>query len=138
MRVTLENLAQFAHQFVSTLPPPGAHAHVVGLQGDLGAGKTTFVQHVAHELGVVESVTSPTFVIMQKYRTTHPAFTTLVHIDAYRLKPDETATIDWAQVRTDPHALILVEWPDLLGLSQVPTLQFSVASEVERDIVYAS
>ena len=138
MRVSLENLAQFANEFVTTLPTPLVRAHVVGLRGDLGAGKTTFVQHVARALGVNASVTSPTFVIMQTYQTSHPTLTTLVHIDAYRLKPNEAHTIGWPQVTENPHALVLVEWPELLGLTDIPTLSFSVVSENERDITYAN
>ena len=41
---------------------------VIALHGDLGAGKTTFMQTLAKELGVTEVVTSPTFVIMKKYK----------------------------------------------------------------------
>lgn len=140
MRVMLENLAQFANDFVSALPPSvGARAHVVGLTGELGAGKTTFVQHVASDMGVAESVTSPTFVIMQKYPTKHSVFTTLVHIDAYRLKPEEAKTIGWEDTIKDPHALVLVEWPECLGpaFSDAHRMTFSVTSEFERDIVYA-
>ncbi len=70
MDLTLEGLATFAKEFVATLPQrPGASALVVGLKGDLGAGKTAFVQAVAREMGVKESVTSPTFVIAQSYQT---------------------------------------------------------------------
>lgn len=140
MLVSLENLAGFAHEFVQSLPQSvGTRAHIVGLQGDLGAGKTTFVQHLARELGVRESVTSPTFVIMQKYQTTHPVFTTLVHIDAYRLKPGESETIGWSGVTEDPHSLVIVEWPTLLDAfpPDAQTLVFSVTSEEERSVEYA-
>lgn len=142
MQVFLENLAQFADDFVHALPvAPATGAHIVGLKGDLGAGKTTFVQHVARALGVRESVTSPTFVIMQKYGTTHPVFTTLVHIDAYRLSSAEAGTIGWEETLKDPHALVVVEWPEMLGEhfpKNVPTLVFSVQGETARTIEHAS
>jgi tRNA threonylcarbamoyladenosine biosynthesis protein TsaE len=60
--------------------PPGS---VLALHGDLGAGKTTFVQGLARGLGIQESVTSPTFAILVLHRG---AGKTLVHVDAYRLE----------------------------------------------------
>lgn len=60
--------------------PPGT---VLALHGDLGAGKTTFVQGFALGLGIQESVTSPTFAILALHRG---AGKTLVHVDAYRIQ----------------------------------------------------
>src|SRR3989338_3678065 len=70
-------------------------ATVVGLSGDLGSGKTSFVQGVANALGVSEHVTSPTFILERIYKLSVPkpstydlvpnTFSHLVHIDAYRL-----------------------------------------------------
>jgi tRNA threonylcarbamoyladenosine biosynthesis protein TsaE len=111
MDLTREGLQDFAHEFVADLPPRGPQAYVVGLQGGLGAGKTTFVQMVAKELGVAESVTSPTFVIAQNYTTSHPVFQHLVHMDAYRLTPLEPDTIGFASALADPSNLIRVEGP---------------------------
>ena len=56
---------------------------VICLQGDLGAGKTTFVQGVAHGWGSLDSVSSPTFIIVNVYRRGDEA--RLFHMDAYRL-----------------------------------------------------
>jgi tRNA threonylcarbamoyladenosine biosynthesis protein TsaE len=113
MELTLGGLQDYARQFVTELPgAAGPRAHFVGLQGELGSGKTTFVQSVARELGVTEDVTSPTFVIAQNYKTSHPVFQRLVHIDAYRLSPDEPDTIGFADVLADPTNLIFVEWPE--------------------------
>lgn len=142
MLVPLENLADFARTFVSTLPKtPGSRAHIVGLSGDLGAGKTTFVQHVARELGVTDPVTSPTYVIAERYDITHPPFTSLVHIDAYRLEPKEVSTIGWEDFIKNPENLVLVEWPENIGdafPSDAEKLSFSVVSESSRDIAHAS
>ena len=140
MQVPLEKMAEFARSFCESLPPVRERAHVVGLVGDLGAGKTTFVQHVANELGVVDPVLSPTYVFVQSHQTTHPVFTTLVHIDAYRLKPEEAHTIGWPKVADDPHALVLVEWPERLGdefPSTAPQIHFEVLSDTEREVSYA-
>ena len=118
----------------------GVHAHVVGLSGDLGAGKTTFVQNVAKELGGTQAVTSPTFVLAQRYTIQRAPFTSLIHIDAYRLKEDETHTIGWERFYTDPTNLILIEWPEkLVGVfpPDAPVLNFAVVDETHRTISYA-
>src|SRR3990172_7887544 len=64
-----------------------SHALVVALQGELGAGKTTFVQGLLRSLGVKQNILSPTFVIMKRFslrnRKTH--FRNVYHIDAYRI-----------------------------------------------------
>jgi tRNA threonylcarbamoyladenosine biosynthesis protein TsaE len=137
MLVTLADLAGLAERFVAALPPPSTHAHIVGLSGDLGAGKTTFMQAVARALGVTNDVTSPTFVIAQRYRTTHPVYSSLVHIDAYRLSPEEIHTIGLSDFTHDPHTLVCIEWPEKLGRALpagTPTLNFAVVSDTERSI----
>ncbi len=143
MEVSLEKMGEFAAQFVAGLPTGvGEKAHVVGLSGDLGAGKTTFVQHAARELGVKEQVTSPTFVIAQAYQTTHPVFTRLVHMDAYRLEDEVKDTVGFAEFLQDPHTLMLVEWPEKLPREVIfpadaPVLKFEVVDEQTRNISYA-
>lgn len=90
---------------------------IIALQGDLGAGKTVFSKGVAHTLGVVEEVTSPTFVIQKTYTLPEgKPWKRLVHIDAYRLESEaELSTIGWHDLATDPGNLILIEWPEQVG-----------------------
>ena len=81
-------------------------AFAIGLQGDLGSGKTTFVQGFAKGFGVKEKVLSPTFVIMKKYGT-------LYHIDCYRLENSkELRELGWDKIMSDPQNIILIEWPE--------------------------
>ncbi len=90
-------------------------AHVVALSGDLGAGKTTLTQHIAHELGIHEKIQSPTFVIMKFYPITRPGgvYKKLIHIDAYRLsKDEELKNLGWDTYLASPENLIIVEWPE--------------------------
>ena len=91
---------------------------IVALRGDLGAGKTIFVQGAARALGVDEQVTSPTFVIEKVYQLPEGrSWRHLIHIDAYRLSGEEELhTIGWGELATDPHNLIMIEWPERLGL----------------------
>ncbi len=88
-------------------------ATVVGLTGELGAGKTTFVKGVARELGVREMVTSPTFVIMKIYKLVRQPWKHIVHIDAYRLESaDELRPLGWDEIVADSGNLILIEWAE--------------------------
>lgn len=92
---------------------PGALATVVTLSGGLGAGKTTFVQGIARALGIEESVTSPTFVIMKIYDLENQVFEKLIHMDAYRLKgAHHLKVLGWDELLQNPKHLICVEWPE--------------------------
>jgi tRNA threonylcarbamoyladenosine biosynthesis protein TsaE len=81
----------------------------LGLYGDLGAGKTTFVQGIAQGWGSLDSVTSPTFVLCNEYR--RPDGLVLHHLDAYRLCGAlEAEDLDIiAMLETGP---LLVEWAE--------------------------
>ena len=89
---------------------------VICLEGDLGAGKTTFTQGLAHALGVKGRVTSPTFCIVQE----HPAaggasIPLLVHMDLYRLHgEDDVLAIGWEDYLAQG-AVLVVEWPERAG-----------------------
>lgn len=88
-------------------------AMILALSGELGAGKTTFVQTLARELGVTEQVQSPTYVLMKSYPIAFEHWNTLVHIDAYRLQtPEEFLTLRPQEFLSNPHALVVVEWPE--------------------------
>jgi tRNA threonylcarbamoyladenosine biosynthesis protein TsaE len=77
------------------------------LQGDLGAGKTTFTQGFAVGAGTDELVNSPTFVLMNEYHGRLPVY----HADLYRLDaPEEVAALDLANASLD--GALLVEWPE--------------------------
>lgn len=105
-------------------------AMVLTLSGDLGAGKTTFVQAIAAHLGVSESVQSPTFVIMKQYATTSEIFTTLVHIDAYRIEDvAELAPLHFDEVLHDPYTLVCVEWPEHIAAA-LPASAYGLSLEV--------
>lgn len=92
---------------------PANNATVVALAGDLGAGKTTLTQAIARALGIKETVISPTFVIMKSYKLSDSVFSTLVHIDAYRLNSaKELLRLGWDELISNPKNLILIEWPE--------------------------
>ena len=85
---------------------------VLALHGDMGVGKTTFVQGLAQGLGVKEHVTSPTFAIYSVYQGTARK---LVHLDAYRLeKETQIKALLLDEYLVSPWCLA-VEWPEKTG-----------------------
>ncbi len=105
---------QIARDFLKNLKPNTSAATIVGLYGDLGSGKTTFTQFIAKELGIEETVASPTFVIEKIYKlNNHPHFTHLIHIDAYRLESGaELEVLGWRDITSESGNLIFLEWPE--------------------------
>jgi tRNA threonylcarbamoyladenosine biosynthesis protein TsaE len=89
---------------------------LVTFEGELGAGKTTFIQAVTRGLGVTRPATSPTYALVHRYQGARgPVF----HLDCFRLRSaDEAADLDWEGLMTEGDA-ILVEWPERGG-SWVP------------------
>lgn len=89
--------------------PPGA---VVTISGELGAGKTTFVQALVRGLGVTGQATSPTYALVHRYEGRRgPVF----HLDCYRLSsPAEASDLGWDDMLREGDAL-LVEWPERAG-----------------------
>ncbi len=89
------------------------NAHVVALSGELGAGKTTFTQHLAKEFGVKRKIISPTFVLIRRYQLNKGKYKQLYHLDAYRLKSGEDLLkLGWKEIISNPEHLVLIEWPE--------------------------
>lgn len=130
-RVLLTELEAFAKAVLARLPTTGEHAALVALSGDLGAGKTTFVQALGRALGVEEIIQSPTYVLMKSYPIEFGRFIKLVHIDAYRLTdPKEFGTLHPHDFFDDPHALVVLEWPQRVeGVLPKPDLMLRFSSE---------
>lgn len=128
-KVTLQELPYFVRNVLAvigmqSLDAAQGKATIVALRGELGAGKTTFTQALARELGIAEPLQSPTYVLMKSYPIafTNPfpgiegRFDRLVHIDAYRLNSaKEFAALKPEQFLQDPKALVVVEWPEKVG-----------------------
>lgn len=114
-------------------------AKVLFLEGDLGAGKTTFTKELAETLGIVkEDVHSPTFILKKEYQAGHPFFKKLIHIDAYRFEdPKEVRALKLEQDSHDDKTLIVIEWPSKLGgaLDEDMTIAFSVIDDDTREVM---
>ena len=91
---------------------------VIVLSGDLGAGKTAFVQGAAAALGVTDRVTSPSFVLVREYEGSFP----ILHIDVYRLSNLQELTDLGYEEFLDPRWIVFIEWGDAVGPLLPPSL----------------
>jgi tRNA threonylcarbamoyladenosine biosynthesis protein TsaE len=109
---------------------------VVALSGDLGAGKTAFVQGAAVALGVKERVTSPSFVLMREYAGDLP----VLHLDVYRLNNLQELIDLGFEEFLDPTRVVFVEWGDAVT-PVLPESHLDVRLELDegdaRRIVFA-
>jgi len=115
---------------------------LVCLRGDLGGGKTTFVKGLAEELGVKETVNSPTFVIMRKYVSSKKMNKkyALYHFDCYRINdPKDVLDLGWEEIIGGKNNIILVEWPEriekILPRNKL-NIEFDFIDETSRSIKF--
>jgi len=113
-------------------------ALVIGLKGELGGGKTTFIQGFAKGSDIKEKILSPTFVMMKSFSIKKGKFRKLHHLDVYRI--DSTAelkTLRFKEILSDKKNIVLIEWVDLIKKA-VPkdsiNITFSFVSENTRRI----
>ena len=98
---------EFAYKFASKLKK----GDVVLLNGNLGAGKTTFTQFVFEALGVKEKVTSPTFAILKTYEGKFR----LHHFDTYRITTEEAIEAGFEETLADSESVIFIEWSETIA-----------------------
>lgn len=113
----------------AALAPNLLPGDVVSLAGDLGAGKTVFVQGLAAALGVEERITSPTFTLVHEYQGRFP----VVHVDVYRLDSIQEVLDLGFEELLDPSAVLLVEWGEAV-LPLLPRRYLEVAIRRSADV----
>ena len=120
MNIKLSQAVKQARKIAGTLKG----GEILALSGDLGSGKTTFTKALGEQLGVRELITSPTFVLMQHYKTklkgsdSKPIW--LYHLDLYRTKNfSEIKDIGLTEVWGRPEVITVIEWADKIS-SQLP------------------
>ncbi len=137
---SLDDTQKIARELLRSLTPVDDFAMVLFFSGELGSSKTTFTKLLARELGITETVISPTFILEKKYTIKkHPHFKTLVHIDAYRFDtPSEAKVLRLEDTLKDPHTLVVIEWPEKLGKKIIPTkkVSFKSLSENSKQIIW--
>lgn len=95
----------------AALAPALLPGDVVALSGELGSGKTVFVQGLAAALGAHTRVTSPTFTLVHEYQGRYP----IVHLDVYRLDSIQEVLDLGFEELLDPAAVLLVEWGEAVS-----------------------
>jgi tRNA threonylcarbamoyladenosine biosynthesis protein TsaE len=123
---TAQDTEDFGWQLACARPAHEAPFAVLNLEGELGAGKTTFARGFLRALGVTDPVRSPTYTLVDVYSS---AGLTLLHVDLYRLRdPAELESLglrEWAR----PGHIWLIEWPEK-GAGRLPApdlkLRFAV------------
>lgn len=102
-----EETRAFGHDLAKSLKK----GSVIAMIGDLGAGKTTLTKYIAEGLGITQTITSPTFTIVQEYKGGRLP---LYHFDVYRVNdPDELFEIGCDEY-FDGDGVVVVEWADLI------------------------
>jgi len=144
---SLTELRGIAEDVLKEIARRGAEdrATVIGLSGDLGAGKTAFVKCSADILGIQETITSPTFILEKIYPLSKnlifgERFSRFIHIDAYRLETgNEMRALDWETITHDPKNIIFIEWPEQVAEvmpPQIISLSFEYVDEGTRKITF--
>jgi tRNA threonylcarbamoyladenosine biosynthesis protein TsaE len=128
LRLRADELNRFGEDLGRQLTAPT----VIGLSGELGAGKTTLVQAMCRGLGARAPATSPTYALVHRYDAgDRPVY----HVDCYRLRfPDEARDLGFDDM-TSEGAIVLIEWPERAG-SWAPPLDrhFRLAHDPDPEV----
>ena len=104
---------------------------IMAFYGSMGAGKTTFIKAVCLVLGSVDIVTSPTFTIVNEYRTNEGE--TIYHIDFYRIKKQEEVFDFGIEEYLSGNSYCLMEWPELVEAILPPdTVKIVIDSDIDE------
>ena len=113
---TEQDLEDLANKFARNIPRP----LIVWLEGDLGAGKTTFARGLIHALGYKGRVKSPTYGLLEHYQL---ETLTVLHMDLYRISDPGELEYLGIEDLLDTRTILLIEWPDR-GASWLPEPDF--------------
>lgn len=120
-----QKLAEILAKEIMASPSLQSGAFVIGLEGDLGSGKTTFTQGFAKGLKIKEKILSPTFVILKRFgihkhklrikkqETRSKRHKYFYHLDCYRLdSPKDLFVFGFKEILKNPENIVLIEWAD--------------------------
>ena len=103
---TPEALPEAAQEFIAAMD----QNTVFAFRAEMGAGKTTFIKAICEELGVEDTINSPTFAIVNEYRSATAEL--IYHFDCYRIKKIDEAIDFGFEDYMDSGALCFIEWPE--------------------------
>lgn len=133
-----DDVETLAHKVIHILSSvESGRAKVILLDGDLGAGKTTFTKELAGVMGIdKEKVNSPTFTLRKEYASPHSLFRKLIHIDAYRfMTPQEAKVLRIEDDLEHQDVIIAVEWPSKMKYIRPDVhLLFTVLDDDSREV----
>ena len=112
-------------------------ALVIALYGEMGAGKTTFTKAICRVLGVLDGVNSPTFTLINEYRT--KGGDTIYHFDFYRINKLEEAFDIGFEEFVDSGDLCIIEWPEKIEQilpADVLRVKISVLDDGSRELIF--
>jgi tRNA threonylcarbamoyladenosine biosynthesis protein TsaE len=116
-------------------------ACVLALEGDLGGGKTTFLQGLAKAMGIKDKILSPTFVIMKKFLIPEKKkffFKNFYHLDCYRItKAEDIFVLGFSEIISDPENIVAIEWSEKIKSTlpeKVIKIKFGFISDEKRKI----
>ena len=123
----ITHLESAARQFVQEI----GDSRVIAFYGKMGAGKTTFIKAICQQLGVTDTVTSPTFAIVNQYEASPLGMlgeVQIFHFDFYRIhRIEEAYDMGYEDYFYHPNALCLIEWPEVIEPLLPPdTLKVSI------------
>mgnify|MGYP000919476273 FL=1 len=110
---------------------------VIALYGEMGAGKTTFTKALCKALGVVDGVNSPTFTLINEYRTSDGE--TIYHFDFYRINKLEEAFDIGFEEFVESGNLCIIEWPEKIEQILPPDtlkVKISVLDDGKRELIF--
>lgn len=128
-----------AEEIIRTRRQKEKKAFILGLIGDLGGGKTTFLQGFAKGLGIREKITSPTFVILKRFEIPNRGLKNFYHIDCYRIRESkEILSLGLEKIVDNPENIIAVEWVERIKKilpKNIIILKFDFIARSKRRIV---
>lgn len=125
--------------------PPKEKAFVIGLIGDLGGGKTTFLQGFAKGLGIKKRILSPTFVILKRFKISKKnrknlKFKYFYHIDCYRLKKrKELLDLGFKKIISNPESIVAIEWAEKVKKilpKVIIQIKFELSGKNSRKLIF--
>lgn len=126
-----EETRKFAQSFAQSIK-----SNIYALSGNLGAGKTTFVQGFAKGLGIKDKIISPTFVLIRQHQIPNTK-KVLYHIDLYRLENLGTYNeLGLKEIFSDPNAIVVIEWAEKLTTLPNGTIKISIEKVGEQKRVF--
>ena len=124
---SLDTIHDAAKQFIAAM----GESAIFAFYGKMGAGKTTFIKAVCEELGVKDVINSPTFSIINEYRS-ETSGELIYHFDFYRIKKEEEAYDFGYEDYFDSGCLCFIEWPELIE-DLLPSDAVKVTIEEQED-----